>query len=161
LPDRTERERVIARSARLGALAELQGIRLHSLTLQSGPEASGPPYDLGIVINPSVDVKGSKLHYEVKYKVSAKKQDTSVLALDCTYQISYNIPEDARAEQDEIEAFGSTIVLFTIHPYLRELVSNISARTGLPPIMLGVMRLPLEISEILTGELNIQEAPPS
>jgi preprotein translocase subunit SecB len=129
--------------------------------LQSGPEASGPPYDLGIVINPSVDVKGSRLHYEIRYKVSAKKQDTSVLALDCTYQISYNIPEDAQAEQNEIEAFGSTTVLFTIHPYVRELVANISARAGLPPIMLGAMRLPLEISEILTGELNIKEGPSS
>jgi preprotein translocase subunit SecB len=141
LPDKRACEKGGPTPVPLATIADLQGIRLYSLTLQLGPQVLDPPYELGVAIDPSVETKGTELRYDISYSISGTKETAQVLALTCVYQASYLIPEDTQIEQADINAFGSTAVLLTLHPYLRELLADLSARAGLPPITLGTMRL--------------------
>ena len=79
----------------------------------------------------------------IQYAVSGTKETAMVLNLECTYQVSYLIPEDTQLDEDEIRTFGSTTALLTLHPYLRELFADVSVRAGLPLITLGSVRLHL------------------
>lgn len=140
MPNMRRSDRGATPQASLDALAELQGIRLSALELKLMAQVLEPPYDLDVVIKPSAEVKGASLRYDVQYSVSSTKAELAVLSVSCTYQVSYSLPEDAPIDRDEIKAFGSTTVLTTLHPYVRELLADVSARAGLPSITLGSIR---------------------
>jgi hypothetical protein len=44
---------------------------------------------------------------------------------------------------EELNAYAVTTGQFALHPYVREYVSNVTSRLGLPPLTLGVLRVPL------------------
>lgn len=111
------------------------------MSLQLGSQVLDPPYDLSVVINPSAEIKGTSLRYDVSYSVSCTKETAQVLALTCVYQVSYLVQEETRLDQADIDAFGSTTAVLTLHPYMRELLADMSGRAGLPPIILGTMRV--------------------
>jgi preprotein translocase subunit SecB len=123
-------------------LAELHGIRLQSLAFELSQLTLDPPYDFAVTINPGYIAGDTSVRYDVAYVVSGTKDGAQVLTLECTYQASYGLPDDAEVSRADIEDFGASGVLRMLHPYLRELVADVSARAGLPPITLGSMRLP-------------------
>ncbi len=46
-------------------------------------------------------------------------------------------------DEDTIDAFGRTTVVFAAYPYVRELVQSLTSRAGIPPLLLDLYRLPL------------------
>jgi hypothetical protein len=46
-------------------------------------------------------------------------------------------------DSGELNAYAITMGQFALHPYVREYVSNVTGRLGLPPLTLGVLRAPV------------------
>lgn len=57
------------------------------------------------------------------------------------------VQPDEPFTESELDAFGQTTGQFALYPYARELVASLTARMGLPPLHMGVMRLNLESRE--------------
>lgn len=47
-------------------------------------------------------------------------------------------PPDA----EELNAYAVTTGQFALHPYAREYISNVTGRLGLPPLTVGILRMP-------------------
>lgn len=83
--------------------------------------------------------------YSLEYRFSSKDSDDQ-LVLDGTVELSvlYQLPGDRELNDDYLTAFGEISVLFTAYPYLREILHSLTGRMGLPPLILDVMRSPLD-----------------
>jgi hypothetical protein len=59
--------------------------------------------------------------------------------------VVYELPED-RPEWDEadFEAFANISATFAAWPYIREILQSLTSRAGIPPLVLDVLRAPLE-----------------
>jgi len=47
---------------------------------------------------------------------------------------------------EELNAYAVTTGQFALYPYVREYISNLTARLGLPPLTVGVLKLPAQHS---------------
>jgi hypothetical protein len=58
---------------------------------------------------------------------------------------------DNPPELEELNAYAVTTGQFALYPYVREYVSDITGRLGLPPLTLGVLRMSLTPAEAEPG----------
>lgn len=76
---------------------------------------------------------------------SEGRPDDVLYSLNATYGANYSLSEPAGLETEHFEAFGQVSAVFTTYPYARELIQTLTARAGLPPLTLGLVRSPLEL----------------
>jgi preprotein translocase subunit SecB len=63
----------------------------------------------------------------------------------------YQLLEDApEFDDDHLEAFGAFTGVFAAHPYVREALQNLTIRLGLPPLVLDVVRMPIDAPALQT-----------
>lgn len=46
-------------------------------------------------------------------------------------------------KEDELNAYAVSMGQFALYPYVREYISDVTMRLGLPPLTVGVLRIPL------------------
>lgn len=66
----------------------------------------------------------------------------------------YDIPVSAGGDysEEEFGAFTNTTAQFALYPFAREAVHDFTNRLGVPPLTLGMMRLPLDPEEVAHPE---------
>jgi preprotein translocase subunit SecB len=138
-----EKERI--RAARVGARVELVDLRVRKLAAELHQPTSEGPLSFDLDVKPAVSRVDELVVYSLEYEFSSQDNDQKTV-VDGTIEISvlYQLEEGAELTEGELAAFGNVSVLFTAHPYLRELLHSLTLRMGLPPLILDVMRSPLD-----------------
>jgi hypothetical protein len=137
------------RAASVGGLADLEDIRLASVNAELGDAAADGPFEIEVGIAPSVSQAEGRAIYDCNYRVKVRGAEGAVAAtLDCRYLAVYILGSEEERELSDLVAFGEVTVLRAIHPYLRELVSSLTSRFGLPGITLGVFRVPMPTKSV-------------
>jgi len=57
----------------------------------------------------------------------------------------FELPQEAEFSEGEINAFAATTCAFAAWPYIRETIQSLTLKAGIVPLVLEVLRLPLEI----------------
>jgi preprotein translocase subunit SecB len=114
---------------------------------------------MNITITPNAWFRSDRILYNLRYVIVASSDQEEAISITCTYAVSYRITDpDEFAKEDiaeDVEAFGSSAVPYTLHPYVRELVYDLSGKAGLPPLILGEMHLPAQITKLLSRGLRL------
>jgi preprotein translocase subunit SecB len=141
-------------ASRLGAVASLAGLYLQDLTWRVDHRADDATP--GVSVSPNVDIRsGTPSHTTLGYVISGSVEaafadDESLLfSLHATYVVGFTIP-DVEFASDEIQRFGLVTAVPIVFPYLRALVTDMTARGGVPPLVLDLLKIPF----------GSQEAPP-
>lgn len=133
-------------AARVGGRADLLDLRIRRIHAELHRPAAEAPFSFNLEVSPSISRADDKLAvYSVAYDFSSKDSQEQ-LVLDGTIELSllYQLAPDADVSDQELAAFGQVSVLFTAYPYLREILHSLTGRMGLPPLILDVMRSPLD-----------------
>lgn len=67
-----------------------------------------------------------------------------VLLVVASWLIDYQLADGQTADDEDLQAFATVSGTFAAHPYMREFVHGLTSRMGLPPLVLDVMRSPLD-----------------
>lgn len=152
-------------AARVAAGAEIKDVRLFSASLKliSFPSESAH-LKYGVKMTPRVDCEPGanrfvvRTEYEVQITLADSAEAASTVA-DVTFELGGLFELDARAQEhapseEELAAFSSTTGQMALWPFAREFVFNATGRLGLPPLAIGVFRLPLSSDEINQKDLE-------
>lgn len=133
----------VLRSAAIGVAASIRDVRLRSVTarLPASDDLTPITIDLGVRVDRAT-VSAETVSYSIEFRVSGN--DGEALHIFGTFDVIYNIPGEAQGTQDDLDAFGNVSVMFSVHPYIRELVQSLTVRAGLPPLVLDTLRAPLD-----------------
>jgi hypothetical protein len=63
--------------------------------------------------------------------------------LSCRHIVGFALPPELELGDEELAAYGQVTTIPLVLPYLRSLVSDLTARAGLPPLVLDTVRIPL------------------
>lgn len=148
-------------AARVAASADLIDVRLFNLesTLEHVPASSG---ELSYSFESEVEVQESENEsavllvdgtYDVKLRQDADGSDdgdpdggSPIAQVKIHLAALYEIHEGESVDftDEELDAFAKTTGLLALHPYARELISNLTSRMGLPTLHVGTVRIPLD-----------------
>jgi preprotein translocase subunit SecB len=100
--------------------------------------------ELELEIWPTVEPKMTLLDhyvaYDVTYEITAQDaRGRRAVEARVTYTIIFEFEENDNLSSDDFAAFGAIGVLSVAHPYIRELLHNLTSRMGIPPLLLEVM----------------------
>jgi len=86
---------------------------------------------------------GLEVHQEVRFLLEEMgkdgKKSRKIFQLKGTFTLVYKTP--APMDEELFELFKSRNIPLNLHPYVRELIQNAMARTGLPPFTLPVIKI--------------------
>ena len=148
-------------AARLAAITEIRAVRL----MRSSAEiihlpANGPFLSYQLASTSAVEYEPGSESFVVhgNYSLTINSRPTADLEdsgpqdLDSTVaRIEFeqaalfvmDISNERPPEPDELNAYAISTGQFALHPYAREYISDLTARLGLPPLTVGVLRMPL------------------
>lgn len=150
-------------AARVAAVADLVDVRLFHLdsTLEQVPVPGGAlsySFDSEVEVQES-DNESAVLMVDGSYDVRLRQNDVDesddedseadgrlIAHVKINLAALYDVPELDPADftDEELDAFAKTTGLLTLHPYARELISNLTSRMGLPTLHVGTVRIPLD-----------------
>lgn len=168
----TDQDRTLTRAARVGSRVSLSNVRLWSAEVHQGVP-SDEAADEAAQVSLSVDIQAravvgdggafqAQVHYEVRGAVGpsnaantalADESDPAqsdagereaVLLVMASWIIDYQLADGQTADDEDLQAFATVSGTFAAHPYMREFVHGVTSRMGLPPLVLDVMRSPLD-----------------
>ncbi len=139
------------RAARLGANLALQDLLLQGLEVVADVERLRGTLN---VDSPDPAIRWGRsegreqlrfdIHYSLYVRLAQDAGDEDpVFTLQAQLALNYECPETLEVSDEDALAFGTQSVLFSSYPYFRELVHTMTSRTGLPPLVLGTLRLPI------------------
>lgn len=82
---------------------------------------------------------------EMRQEVDGEAND--IANIQFTLAGLYSIPEDVEFSDEEVAAFADTTGIFGLYPYAREYVQDVTGRLGLPPLTLGLYKIPTTPAE--------------
>ncbi len=160
-------------AARVGGVVDLRDIRLVGIEATLHELRVSPSYTVDLQ-EPQISWghDGTILHYEVEGALTIATDtrdesddasedaeaadgangDVPVLSATARFLVVYELPEDFEFDPDDADDFGQVSVLFSTYPYFRELLNSLTVRAGLPPLVLGTLRSPLDRPEPATSE---------
>lgn len=154
-PDAAAEQRLAA--ARLGSKVELRSIRLTRLDYESPLAVIEADTEVSVSIEVSEtlrDPDGEQhalnseeptfLTYRLQAELACSGASGDVIRAEICFEMTYELLSGNFPTQDEIDAFGAVSAAFSGFPYVRELIQNLTVRSELPPLTLGVMRSPLD-----------------
>lgn len=156
----------------VAAAADLKEVRLFNVDasldqLPAGPGALGFDYGANVEVQQVLETnslivdgdyrlvvhfipEGSDLtevHTSDAVADDSDDEHSHVAHLNFRLAALYTLPDDGDSggfPEDQLDAFGQTTGVLTLHPYAREFVSSMTGRMGLPPLHLGTMRLRID-----------------
>jgi len=155
---RQELDQNRALGARIAGRAEIEDVRLmrSSFVFEKIPTGN---LRLGwtLDVRPSTEFVPNGNHFIVKcdYTVAVDELDgdgkgARVTSIEFTMAALYELEfsdADSAPSGDEMTAFGASTGAFALYPYARAYVQDVSARLGLPPLTLGMYRIPISDPE--------------
>ena len=134
-------------AGRLGAEAHLSTIELAELSWHvcptQGMEVVGLTTELAVECEPGY-LSNDSLTYVVSANLKATfPSGQDLFVLKCHHVVGFMLPPDLDPGDEELAAYGKVTTVPLVMPYLRSLVTDITARAGLPPLVLDTVRIPL------------------
>jgi preprotein translocase subunit SecB len=81
------------------------------------------------------------VHVVMETKAVAGEKKETVFCARAGYEITYQLPQALNPAEDDLRDFAEINGVFNAWSYWRELVQSMTARMGLPPLVLPVFRL--------------------
>lgn len=132
-------------AARVGAAAQLLDVRLRKVRGELESSSPRSPIQLEIGVEPSVVQVDDLVIYEIEYEIrSTDADENSALTALIGLSLVYRLEAGFEPKSEDLAAFGRVSVLYTAHPYLREILQSMASRMGLPSLVLDVLRSPLD-----------------
>lgn len=141
-----------ALAARVAGGVELLDVRMVKSSAEHlGFPVSGSPlsYDLDIQPTAHFDSDSQGLVVSTEFALEMDQETgeegsgrRQIANVSFTLVALFETPEGATYEPEELESFGATTGIFCLYPYAREYVQDVTGRLGLPPLTLGVYRVP-------------------
>lgn len=85
------------------------------------------------------------LHIDTEYKLQARNQTSPLFEIEVTFRVVLVVPDEL--PDGFVEAYLAHNLSLTVFPYVREIVSSITSRMGLPPLT-----LPYVVNPFASGE---------
>jgi preprotein translocase subunit SecB len=149
-----------AAAARISGCAELLDVRLVSMSAVS-LNFSAPDATLGfqVEIFPEVsDAEGTAalgvtagFVVEVFEAGQEGERGTEVARIECRYAALFVCDLTPPPRAEEIDAFARTVGVLALYPYARAVIQDTTARMGLPPLTMGIYRIPIDDPERADG----------
>lgn len=132
------------RSDRVTGAATIVDLRLSNIKADLKIPSPRLPLTFEHEVIPSmVTLSETLVVYHATYQIKATSASkTRVLDAEVTMSVIIELSDEGFTN-DDLQAFGSIGVLDIVHPYVREVVHNLSARMGLPPLVLQVKVPPI------------------
>lgn len=122
----------------------LNSLRLREVVLRELHVTCDNPVagDVKINISPSAEGNFEKgeLRIQSQFVVSARNAEVSLFTVDCSFDVVMSVPGEL--PDGFIEVYIAHNLFLTVFPYVRELVSSLTARMGLPPLVLPYVTNP-------------------
>lgn len=136
-------------SARIGAKAELLGLRLSNLTARTGSAAfANTNLALQVAVSPKFYVDEGVLLYNFEFNVRVTSGRRLAWKLTAPYEVAFTVPAGFEASDEEYIAFGESTAMRVAFPYLRQLVNSLSLEFAMPPALLGLIRVWVDGDEV-------------
>jgi hypothetical protein len=135
-------------AGRLGGLSRLRSIELQELYWQVHP--TGTPLEPGRTIAAATDLTfngataPAAVNFGVWVNVRGLLEDGHELfTLAARYVVGFGVPDEVSVTEAELTAFGAVTVVPVVLPYIRQLVTDVTSRAALTPLVLDTVRIPL------------------
>ncbi len=102
-----------------------------------------PPYTFGIETGVAWARRPDGFSYAIRVNVSVgpdSRPEDPFWTCSAAHDVSYMAEDADRFSDESALAFGMTSAVMTAWPYLRETVQAMSARSGIAPVVLDVIR---------------------
>lgn len=124
-------------SNRVSRIASLVDLRLRELEAKLLNFDGDPPFEPTVSLVPNVGSVQKFAVYDFAYTLGATdKAERPLFSINLTMSLVFKLKEEVPRE--ELLAFGEIGVVEIAHPYVREIVHNLTFRMGLPPFVLDV-----------------------
>ncbi|MGH9128588.1 MAG: hypothetical protein ACRDY2_06400 [Acidimicrobiales bacterium] len=140
-------------AAAVGARAELLSVALRTVTATIVPLAPGVQVEISTswTTRHDRDDQGEVVEYAVDFAVGGLRPCAP--SVRGQFVLQYRIPGLRGVSDEQLQAFGQVSVAFSAFPYLRELVQSLTVRAGLPALVLGTLRAPVDPPPEELGDL--------
>jgi preprotein translocase subunit SecB len=71
----------------------------------------------------------------------------AVARLECRYAALFACDLTPPPQAAEVDAFARTVGVLALYPYARAAIQDTTARMGLPPLTMGIYRIPIDDPE--------------
>lgn len=159
-------DEIRSRAARVAAWSEVNDVRLFQVEakLNALPDSEQLSYHMDSDVTMQYLQDQDGLIVTGDYTITIQAADASPadpaegnddeqeplyrLAFQLAALFTVDVPSDSHdpLEEDELDAFARTTGQFALHPYARELVADMTARAGLPPLHIGMLKIHLDRS---------------
>lgn len=151
-------------AARVAGQAEIQDVQVFKLTaeLLMHPQPNeGLSYDLQQSIKytqPSNSTLVTEGTYELEIWQQHEAEERSNLAtVSLVAGALYQLPDDEPSHSDEeLQAFAETTGQFALYPFVRQQIYDLTGRIGLPPLVLGLLRIGLDRDEVAASHALVE-----
>lgn len=126
-------------SEKVSKIASLEDLRLRDIEATLYDPAPTQPLTPKISVVPKLAKLGYYALYDLVYSVTAKDaKDNETVRAELTFNLVFSLNREREIAQEELEAFGAIGAVEIAHPYVRELIHNLTFRMNLPPFVLDV-----------------------
>lgn len=89
---------------------------------------------------------------------SSPEEHVTVAKIEFEHAALFVIEKDGNdpPEADELNAYAVSTGLFALYPYVREYIADVTSRLGLPPLTVGVLRIPVSHSGAANGNASVK-----
>jgi preprotein translocase subunit SecB len=111
---------------------------------------------IALAADASIEVNGASTGTSLNYMVGATVTGTltsghQLFQLGAAYLVAFVTPPDLQPTPEEVTAFGNVSVVSIVYPYLRQLVADMTGRSGLPALTIAAHRTPF-VNDLLETE---------
>jgi preprotein translocase subunit SecB len=143
--------------AEVAARVELQDVHLLSVRAEQNPDLlkAEMKVEFGVSTGIASDREAERITVTANFDAVARPADDeakSFLRISASFRLVYGCGDLEELSDEKLEAFGSVNGVFNAWPYWREFVQNMTARMGLPPLVLPVFR----VSDFAGGSQEIR-----
>ncbi|MEU4694323.1 hypothetical protein [Actinoplanes sp. NPDC023714] len=119
--------------------ASLIDVRLHDISARLLGTVGKTPLRPSIKVDANFGRAQAFALYDYTYELEATDDSgKSVFRAAFALNLVFRLTDSESVTAEELEAFGSFGVAEIAHPYVRELIHNLTFRMGLPPFILEV-----------------------
>ncbi len=133
------------RAAKVGSRSDLESVSLRGVTaaMPALAELDGPiELDISWETTPLVEEDGEHVRFTYRLEVTSGRADG--LSVEAEFELLYSVTDVQTLEEEDLQAFADVSAAFSAHPYARELLQSLTVRSGLPPLVLGTIRSPVD-----------------
>jgi hypothetical protein len=136
-------------ASRVGAVVELQSIRL----LASACNLLNDPIPGQVIsqldVRAGTSIEGNVLVVRTGYFATAMQRDEAggemaAWTASCEWLLDYTFPNVGDVDPSDAESFALVSSVFSTHPYARAYFQRVTGEMGYPPLILGVMKSPVD-----------------